>query len=430
MTISWDMVLKQPKTGLKHNTYLRPKQIVAAVALATAPVVSMAGGAAYSIDPLDKMENTDTLNFIIGGQVRHDNNLFRLDSGEEPPNNGKADKSDTIYSTNVGVRLDKQYSLQRFVAEAMVRDHRFQNNSFLDYTAFNYSAAWHYAVTPRITGLLLAEQKEEQNSFVEFREARKNIQTSNVRLFTIDGELGGGFHALAGLLDVRARNSVSFEQVGDYQQDGFELGAKWVAPSNNWISVLQRETDGEYRGRELDPVSQLDTGFEQHETEANFFWRFTGKSAIDGKVAYVKREHDNFEDRDYSGMTGRVAYHWEVTGKTRIDAALSRNIYNYQEEENSYFIENTFSIGPVWNYSPKTSFRARYDYRDRDYRGAIVPVAEMREDKLQTFLVAADWKAARSLLVTGILQRDQRKSNLEDNDYHATSVSINAQFLF
>jgi exopolysaccharide biosynthesis operon protein EpsL len=427
MTISWGMA-KQTKTGLTRNTF-HPK-LIAAVTLATAPAVSMAGGAAYNLDPLEKMQNTDTLNFIVGAQVRHDNNLFRLDSGEQPPNNGNADKSDTIYSTNVGVRLDKQYSLQRFVAEAMVRDHRFQNNSFLDYTAFNYRAAWHYAVTPRITGLLLAEQKEEQNSFVEFREARKNIQTSNVRLFTIDGEIGGGFHALAGLLDVRARNSVDFEQVGDYQQDGFELGGKWVAPSNNWISVLHRVTDGEFRGRELDPVSQLDTGFDQEETEANFFWRFTGKSVVDGKIAYVKREHDNFSDRDFSGMTGRVAYHWEITGKTSLHTSLSRNIYNYQEDENSYYVEDRFSIGPEWQYSPKTSFRARYDYSERDYRGAIVPVAETRDDKLQSFLIAADWKAARSLLVTGILQRDKRSSNIEDNDYNATSVSINAQFLF
>jgi exopolysaccharide biosynthesis operon protein EpsL len=427
MTISWGMA-KQTKTGLTRNTF-HPK-LIAAVTLATAPAVSMAGGAAYNLDPLEKMQNTDTLNFIVGAQVRHDNNLFRLDSGEQPPNNGNADKSDTIYSTNAGVRLDKQYSLQRFVAEAMVRDHRFQNNSFLDYTAFNYRAAWHYAVTPRITGLLLAEQKEEQNSFVEFREARKNIQTSNVRLFTIDGEIGGGFHALAGLLDVRARNSVDFEQVGDYQQDGFELGGKWVAPSNNWISVLHRVTDGEFRGRELDPVSQLDTGFDQEETEANFFWRFTGKSVVDGKIAYVKREHDNFSDRDFSGMTGRVAYHWEITGKTSLHTSLSRNIYNYQEDENSYYVEDRFSIGPEWQYSPKTSFRARYDYSERDYRGAIVPVAETRDDKLQSFLIAADWKAARSLLVTGILQRDKRSSNIEDNDYNATSVSINAQFLF
>lgn len=431
MTILWGMDnSKKSKISLKLDSEFKPGRIVMAVALATVPLVAFAGGGGYQADPLYKIENTDTLNFVLGAQVRHDTNLFRLDSGEQAPNNGRADKSDTIYSTNAGIRLDKQYSLQRFVAEAMVRDHRFQNNNFLDYTAFNYSAAWHYSVTPRITGLLLAEQKEEQNSFVEFREARKNIQTSTVRLFTIDGDIGGGFHALAGLLDVRARNSVNFEQVGDYQQDGFEFGGKWVAPSNNWISVLHRVAEGEFEGRELDPVAQLDTGFDQDETEANFFWRFTGKSAVEGKVAYVKREHDHFDSRDYSGMTGRVLYRWDVTGKTQINVALARNIYNYQEDENSYYVQETFSIGPVWNYSPKTSFRARYDYSDRDYRGAIIPVAEMREDKLHTFLVAADWKAARNIIVTGILQRDKRESNLESNDYNATSASINAQFLF
>ena len=34
------------------------------------------------------------------------------------------------------------------------------------------------------------------------------------------------------------------------------------------------------------------------------------------------------------------------------------------------------------------------------------------------------------LIVTGILQRDKRDSNIVDNDFNATSASINAQFLF
>jgi exopolysaccharide biosynthesis operon protein EpsL len=399
--------------------------------LSLAPAVAGAGGTVYAPDPLDKIENTDTLNFILGGQVRYDSNLFRLSGSEDPePFLGRSQKSDMIFSTNAGIRIDKPYSQQRFVIDAMVVDNRFKTYDFLDYTAFNYSAAWHYHVTPRISGILLAEQKQEQNSFAEFRETEKNVQTSNVRLFTIDGDIGGGFHALAGLLDVRARNSKQFDQVGDYQQDGFELGGKWVALSQNWISLLQRETDGEYRGRALDPVQQLDTGFDQSETEANVFWRLTGKSTIDGKLAYVKREHDNFDDRDYSGMTGRFLYRWEVTEKTSLNMSLSRNIYSYQEDENSYYIAETFSISPVWEYSPKTTFRARYDYSDRDYRGAITAIPELRQDKLQIFQLAADWKAARNIIVTGILQRDKRTSNFEDFDYNANSASINAQFLF
>jgi exopolysaccharide biosynthesis operon protein EpsL len=389
------------------------------------------GGTAYTGDPLDKIENTDTLNFILGGQVRYDSNLFRLSGSEDPePVLGRSQKSDIIYTTNAGIRIDKPYSLQRFVVEAMVVDNRFKTYDFLDYTAFNYSAAWHWNLTPRITGVLLAEQKQEMNSFAEFREAEKNVQTSNVRLFTVDGDIGGGFHAIGGLLDVRARNSKTFDAVGDYQQDGFEVGGKYVASSQNWISLLQRETDGEYRGRELDPVAQLDSGFDQSETEANMFWRFTGKSSIDAKLGYLKREHDNFDDRDYSGMVGRLLYRWDITDKTQLNVSVARNLYSYQEAENSYYIAETFSISPVWEYSPKTTFRARYDYSEREYRGAIVSVPELRDDRLQMFLLAADWKATRNIIVTGALQRDKRSSNFEDFDYNATSASINAQFLF
>ena len=430
MTISLSLVKSK---RLAHQTYsINVSQLVVASCLAVSPMVSMAGGGTvYTGDPLDKIENTDTLNFILGGQVRYDSNLFRLSGSEDPEAElGRSQKSDIIYTTNAGIRIDKPYSLQRFVVEAMVVDNRFKTYDFLDYTAFNYSAAWHWHLTPRITGVLLAEQKQEMNSFAEFREAEKNVQTSNVRLFTVDGDIGGGFHAIGGLLDVRARNSKTFDAVGDYQQDGFEFGGKYIAPSQNWISLMQRETDGEYRGRALDPVAQLDSGFEQSETEANMFWRFTGKSSIDAKLGYLKREHDNFADRDYSGMVGRLLYRWDITDKTQLNVSVSRNLYSYQENENSYYIAETFSISPVWEYSPKTTFRARYDYSDREYRGAIVSIPELRDDQLQVFLLAADWKATRNIIVTGALQRDKRTSNFEDFDYNATSASINAQFLF
>jgi exopolysaccharide biosynthesis operon protein EpsL len=421
------------KLSKARNPFTSKTALVTSI-LAMAPAVAFGGGTggtAYVGNPLDKIENTDTLNFIVGGQVRYDSNIFRLSNSEDPePFLGRSQKSDMIFSTNAGVRLDKSYSQQRLEAEVMLVDHRFRTYDFLDYTAFNYKAALHWHLTPRISGVLLAEHKEEMNSFSEYRNTEKNVQTSDVRVFTIDGEIGGGFHVIGGLLDVRARNSKTFEQVGDYQQDGFELGGKYVAASQNWISIVQRETDGEYRGRELDPVAQLDSGFDQSETEANVFWRLTGKSTLDGKLAYLKREHDNFEARDYSGMVGRLLYRWDITGKTHLNVSVSRNMYSYQEDENSYYITETFSISPVWKYSPKTTFRARYDYSDRDYGGAVIAIPEERRDKLQVFLVAADWQAARNIIVTGTLQRDKRTSNFEDFDYNANSASINAQFLF
>lgn len=387
--------------------------------------------AVHAAEP-QQPEAADTFSFALGGQLKYDSNLFRLDDSEDPePFLGRSQKSDWITTTNAGIKIDKPYSLQRLQLEAQVYDNRYSTYDFLDYTAFNYRAAWLWSVTPRINGILLAEQKQELNSFSDFRSInQKSIQTNQTRLFTIDGDIGAGVHLLGGLLDVRSRNSETFDEVGDYQQDGAEAGIKYVAPSQNWISIVQRETNGEYRGREIDPVAQLDSGFDQSETEANLSWRLTGNSAFDAKLGYLDREHDHFSERDYSGAIGRLLYRWTPTGKLQLNLSLSRNLFSFQENTNSYYVADTFSVSPIWSYSDKTTLRLRYDYSDRDYRGAIVPTSEMREDKVHTLLLSTEWHATRKWVVTGTLQHDRRSSNIDDFDYDANAATVNAQFLF
>jgi len=374
----------------------------------------------------------DTFNFALGAQVLYDDNLFRLSDSESPlPVVGRSRKSDLIHSINAGIRIDKPYAQQRFQLDAAVIDNRYQTYDFLNYTAFNYRAAWLWHVTPRISGVMLAEQKQELNNFSDFRNiGQKSIQTNQTRVFTVDGDIGAGVHLLGGLLDVRSRNSETFEAVGDYRQDGAEFGVKYVSAAQNGISLVRRETEGEYRGRALDPVAQLDTGFKESATEAALDWHGSAKSEIQARLGYVDRKHDNFSRRDYSGATGRLLYRWNPTDKLRLDTSLSRNLFSFQENANSYYVADTFSIAPSWKYSLKTTLRARYDYGIRDYRGAIVPVAEMRQDTVRSLLFAADWQATRKLTVTGTLQRIQRDSNLSGYDYDSNSAGINAQLLF
>lgn len=374
----------------------------------------------------------DAFDFVLGEQVLYDDNLFRLEDSEDPSSFlGDTRRSDLRFSTSAGIRLDKPYAQQRFQLDAALVDHRFLNYGFLDHHAFNYRAAWLWHLTPRISGVLLAEQKQELNNFADFRSiADKSIQTSQTRLFTIDGDIGAGVHLLGGLLDVRARNSERFDAVGDYQQDGAEFGVKYVSRAQNWVSLVQRETRGRYRGRELDPVAQLDSGFDESETEARLGWRFTGKSAVEARLGYVDRQHDHFAQRDYSGTTGRLEYRWNPTAKLQLNTSLSRSLLSFQEDGNSYYVADTFSIAPVWKYSPKTTLRLRYDYSDREYRGAILPTLPLRQDHVQTLLFATEWAATRSLTLGGTLQRTQRSSNIDGLDYDSNAIGINAQFLF
>jgi exopolysaccharide biosynthesis operon protein EpsL len=376
-------------------------------------------------------DEQDTFNFTAGAGMRFEDNLFRLsdpiDTGSLP---GRPNRSDTIYTAKAGFKIDKTYSLQRFKIDLTATENKFQKNSFLDYTGLNYSAAWLWQLTPRISGVLLASQEQSLINFADFRSfGNKNIQTSQVKLFSIDGDLGGGWHAIGGILDIRARNSQQFTEVGDYVQQGVELGGKYVSRAENWVSLVRRESNGEYSGRVVSPVTQLDSGFKQSDIESKAYWKLTGKSRLDGMLGYVDRRHDNFGQRDYSGMVGKIQYTWEPTAKIDFKASLSRNLFSFQNNFNSYYVADTFSIGPSWEITAKTRVWARYDLSDRDYRGSIIQVTE-RNDMVQSFLVGGEWKPLRTVTVGAALQRDTRASNFNRFDYEANAASIYAQLLF
>ena len=408
------------------RTYLSNHRVAIFAFAIGVPAIAMAA------DPTEKMVPNDTLSFAAGAGIRFEDNLFRLsDSVNTNSLPGKPDKSDWLYTANAGIKIDKPYAQQRFQFNAMATQNNFQNNSFLNYTGFDYRAAWLWSLTPNITGVLLANQEQTLTNFADFRTFNdRSIQTTQVRIFNIDGFIGGGWHLLGGLMQVNSRNSQNFTAVGDYVQNGGELGVKYVFPSESWLSLVQRESHGEYRGRVLDPVAQLDTGFDQSETEAKLNWRLTGKSTIDAKLGYVDRQHDHFSQRDYDGMVGKVEYQWATTDKLQINTSLGRNIFSFQEASNSYYVADTLSIGPVWKVSDKTAIRLRYDYSKRDYRGAIVPVSDSRQDDVQSFVLGAEWRPRQTILVNATLQRDTRSSNFNNFDYDSNAVGINAQLLF
>ncbi len=386
----------------------------------------------------------DSFNISAGAGIQFEDNLFRLpDSANTRAALGKSQRSDQIYTTNLGFKYNKAYSLQRFELDAGVIDNKYDTYDYLDYTAFNYRAAWNWSLTPNITGLLMADQQQVLNSFADFRDLNNNllrsrsIQTSQSRVFTIDGFIGGGWHLLGGLSEIRSRNSETFNAVGDYVQRGVEAGVKYVTRADTSMSLIQRGSKGDYRGRSLDAPSQLDTGFDQKETEARIIWQVTGKSRIDAKLGHISRDHDNFSSRDYDGPIGRLAHIWTPTGKLRINTSISRNIYSFQQLSNSYYEADTFAISPIWQVTPKTNLSLIYDYSRRDYDGAITPVADERKDKVHSLVFAAEWEPTRTILVTASVRREKRDSNFNtpaspegDLTYDANSANISAQILF
>lgn len=396
----------------------------------------------------------DAFNILLGADVKYEDNLFRVD--EDTPL-GNASKHDLVHTYSAGIRFDKKYSLQRLQLEATFTDNRYQENDFLDWKGFNYRAAWLWSLTPRITGRLLATRNETLNNFGDFRRIDPNadtgpqrnlqsIQTNERREFTADVLLWGGWHVVGGVSNIESRNSQSFNEVGDFSQDSAEFGGRYVFRSGTEITLVQRESDGKFKGRAPDTLRQLDSGYDQSETEAKLDWRVTGKSHLTARVGYIDREHDNFTDRDYEGMTGLLAWRWMPTGKLLINTAVSRNLYSFQESNAlifgtvpvfragdysySYYVADTFTWSPLWGITDKTSLRFRYDWSERDFRGNVGLNSPDRRDIIQSYTLTAEWQALRTLMISGVLRHEDRNSDRANFDFEADSIGISAQLLF
>jgi exopolysaccharide biosynthesis operon protein EpsL len=374
----------------------------------------------------------DPFNVIVGASIRHESNLFRLAPSVDPLRVvGRSQRSDWLYNTYAGIRIDKPYSLQRFQLDATVTDHRYDAFSYLDYTQKEYRAAWLWSLTPRLTGLISSEQQQFAASFADFRVfTARNIQTNTIHRANADWWVAGSWHALGGVSQTRSKNTANFTAVGDYTLDTVHGGVKYQNAAGNSITFEHRQSRGEYNGRALDPVSVLDTGFRQTETDALVRWQLTGHSSVSGRLGYLERTYNNFSPRNYSGAVGRVTYLWTPTGKLSFNVATGRDMYTFQEAGNSFYVLNYLTFTPAWALTAKTTLRLKLDISQRNFRGPVVPTAILREETIRSAQLSADWAVTRSAVVSGFLMVDDRSSNISAFEYRANSAGVTAQVKF
>jgi exopolysaccharide biosynthesis operon protein EpsL len=374
----------------------------------------------------------DTLNVSLGTGIQYDSNLFRQSTRQQ---------SDTLQTASLTLSLNKPIAQQRFSLDATMIDNSFSKNSYLDYRATNYNAAWNWALTHRLTGLVSSTQTESQSSFVDYRvsgtQTGQNIARTNVNRLTAEWNVMGGWQALAGFSNTALANTTSFQQQSAFSLNSWETGGKYVWPSGSFMQVLYRDGNGQYTGRRLitlqeQPVNnpQNDTEFRQTDTEARLSVPLTGKSFMSAMLSNQAREHPHFSQRDYSVNIGRVDYNWQPTGRVSLGAGLRREVAAYQDNFSSYYIADGVSFQPAWQISTKVAIRGSYDWQRRQYKGGLIAGQAEREDTLQSARFGLDWVPVRWATVSAAYQRDMRSSKQANADFTTDILSLNARLNF
>jgi exopolysaccharide biosynthesis operon protein EpsL len=370
-------------------------------------------------------DERDPLSAIAGVSREYDNNLFLLESNKQ---------SDSVTKAYAGIQLDKLYSLQRFKVNYTLNASRYQRNTRLNFNAHNYDAAWLWSLTPRLTGKIYADRREALNSFQDFINFNpstiRNIRVTQTQHFEADYSPHGVWHLLGGITRNEARNSADFFQQDSFSSVGLDAGIRYDFRSGSSILLMAHKRNGEF-GRNTPVFSSLfDTGFKESEAEARLNWLLSGHSRLNLRTAYIRRNHDTFSQRDYSGVVGSLDYVWIPTSKLQIGISANSSLAAFWNIDSSYTRENTLSISPVYNISNKIRLTGFAGISERRFLGDGTAPATNRLDKARNLRAGIDWTPWRNLTLGADLRYSKRDSNIVGFDFTDTVVGVDANFLF
>ncbi len=378
-------------------------------------------------------DDQDTLNVQLTESFARDNNLFRLPDGVSPASVGlgKSDRSDTIRTDSVSLTADKRYSLQRFHLGARFDNYHYSNYDFLDHNTKNIDGRWNWSLTPHITGLLAAERTQALNNFADYQNYVRSVRTTDT--VRANGEFGsiGALRLIAGVAQSKTTSSEPIQQEWDTRTRSAEAGVRYLTGAENSIGYVYRENRVDWLNRPLDAVNLYDTEARQADHEIFGRWNIAAQAAIDGAIARIKRSHDHFAERDYSGTSARLNINWLPDAQIRVVAFAKREYGSWWSNVASYTVTDSFGIVPSWQVTSKVTLYARVEQSEREFLGPVVATtADPRLDKLTSSQLGLDWEPLRNFLVGGAVQKSRRSSNLPGLGFTDTTTSVKAQLKF
>lgn len=292
-----------------------------------------------------------------GVSLGSDDNLFRTAPGTEV--------RDRYATLSVFGGVDQTIGRQRLQANATLRRSQFEERRELDNTGYNVKLGWNGATEGEVSWGLSYETNRRLGSYgTAFPSVLQvaNIETTDVLLANVQ----------VGLLAQWVANLTLSHRDIDYSADAYAgdrlrldmigLGVTWNPLGPVSASLGPRYTRGHYPQARtaVDGSAQADS-FVRQDIDLGLRWVASGASTLTARLSLTRQRAELFRERDFDGATGQFGWQWDVTGKTHLSAALSRDTGS----ESSFFTQTVLgeSLRGTGDTSRLTnSASARVDY--------------------------------------------------------------------
>jgi hypothetical protein len=169
-----------------------------------------------------------------------------------------------------------------------------------------------------------------------------------------------------------------------------------------------------------------------------FYWEGSALSALELLLGYTDINYDETSDeigdRDFDGVSGRLTYHWILTGKTKLDISAWREPSTLNDEIQDYVLAQGVSIRPIWKATTKITVRGEILYENDDFKArndVLDSLGEQkRKDNNWLFSIRGNWEPRRNIDVSVGYRYKDRDSTIDVRDFKDNQVDARVQLTF
>lgn len=386
---------------------------------------------------------TSPYSFGAGITLGTDSNLFRAPPGEAV--------SDRFSVASAFANLDQSIGRQRLQASATVRSSRFAERDDLDNTGYGAQFSWDGATSDRLSWRLSYSANRTLASYatvVDPALRTANIETTRQALVRVQLGLVSTWVADATL----SRRSLAYSAAEYARQqhtlDSLGVGAQWQPVGPLSASIGPRVTRGRYpQARQTADGFQAD-GFDRQDIDFGLRWAASGASTLSARMSLTRQRYELLSERDFSGATGQLNWHWQPTAKTRFDTTLARETGS----ESSFFALSLQGlplrgVGDNSQLTTSLALRADHELTGKVSLSLSTRFAERRlaastslagtpllidsmsgSERHASFGAGVRWLPMRNAVVGCDLEHQRRNADTTlSSAYRATALSCNAQ---
>jgi hypothetical protein len=372
---------------------------------------------------------TDAVRFNAGGEIIHDDNLFRLPSGTAPQNG--AERSDRIQRITASIDTRARIGLQTVSINLAAYRDWFARNSFLDNTGHDATARWNWQAGSNLSGTAAYTNSRTLAGFGEQRRETRDLVT--LRGPSLSANLKVALDHTFGVEASEQQTRRSDPAQQSLENDTSNLGLVWTyrSTSDNFFGVRTRRSEAKYLNAGLLAAGGIDN-FVQRDIGGFAGGAAGAVSRWSGELGYAKREYTQDGRSDFNGVVGRVGFDWQPTAKVALNLALSRQLIPPENLGTAYSVSSLQAITASWAATPAISVRVTTERDRRNYRTAssISIEGDERHDTLQLYRLSASFDPITALRLTARVENGRRDSNLEGQSYRYNQIQLGAEVHF